>query len=57
MPIIDPTVALSSRQEAFCRHYTASTGCRGPAPSMRPGSRTGPETRSSHPAMTKHDIP
>ena len=24
MPIIDPAVALSTRQEAFCRHYTAS---------------------------------
>ncbi len=24
MPIIDPTVALSTRQEAFCRHYAAS---------------------------------
>ena len=24
MPIIDPTVALSTRQEAFCRHCTAS---------------------------------
>ena len=24
MPFIDPAVALSTRQEAFCRHYTAS---------------------------------
>ena len=24
MPIIDPTVALSTRQEAFCRHYAVS---------------------------------
>ena len=24
MPIIDPAIALSTRQEAFCRHYTAS---------------------------------
>ncbi len=24
MPIIDPAVALSTRQQAFCRHYTAS---------------------------------
>ena len=24
MPLIDPTVALSTRQEAFCRHYAAS---------------------------------
>ena len=24
MPIIDPAIALSSRQEAFCRHYAAS---------------------------------
>ena len=24
MPIIDPTIALSSRQEAFCRHYVTS---------------------------------
>ena len=24
MPIIEPAVALSTRQEAFCRHYTAS---------------------------------
>ena len=24
MPMIDPTVALSARQEAFCRHFTAS---------------------------------
>ena len=24
MPIIDPAVALSTRQEAFCRHYAAS---------------------------------
>ena len=24
MPLLDPTVALSSRQEAFCRHYAAS---------------------------------
>ncbi|MCY3755784.1 MAG: hypothetical protein OXG99_17035 [Alphaproteobacteria bacterium] len=24
MPIIQPAVALSTRQEAFCRHYAAS---------------------------------
>ncbi len=24
MPFLDPTVALSTRQEAFCCHYTAS---------------------------------
>ncbi len=24
MPVIEPAVALSTRQEAFCRHYTAS---------------------------------
>ena len=24
MPIIDPAIALSTRQEAFCRHYAAS---------------------------------
>ncbi len=24
MPVLDPTLSLSSRQEAFCRHYTAS---------------------------------
>ena len=24
MPLLDPAVALSTRQEAFCRHYTAS---------------------------------
>ncbi len=24
MPLIDPTVALSTRQEAFCRHFTVS---------------------------------
>ena len=24
MPVIDPTVALSTRQEAFCRHYAVS---------------------------------
>ena len=24
MPIIDPTVALAARQEAFCRHYAVS---------------------------------
>ena len=24
MPLLDPTVTLSSRQEAFCRHFTAS---------------------------------
>ena len=24
MPIIDPDIALSTRQEAFCRHYAAS---------------------------------
>ena len=24
MPIIDPAIALSTRREAFCRHYTAS---------------------------------
>ena len=24
MPIIDPTVALATRQEAFCRHYAVS---------------------------------
>ena len=24
MPLIDPALALSTRQEAFCRHYTAS---------------------------------
>ena len=24
MPIIEPAIALSTRQEAFCRHYTAS---------------------------------
>ena len=24
MPLLDPTLCLSSRQEAFCRHYTAS---------------------------------
>ena len=24
MPLIDPTVALSTRQEAFCRHYAVS---------------------------------
>ena len=24
MPLIDPAIALSTRQEAFCRHYTAS---------------------------------
>ena len=24
MPLLDPTLSLSSRQEAFCRHYTAS---------------------------------
>ena len=24
MPIIDPAIALSTRQEAFCRHYATS---------------------------------
>ena len=24
MPIIDPTIALAARQEAFCRHYAVS---------------------------------
>ncbi len=24
MPLLDPTVTLSSRQEAFCRHFVAS---------------------------------
>ena len=24
MPILDPTVAPSTRQEAFCRHFVAS---------------------------------
>ena len=24
MAILDPTVALSTRQEAFCRHFTVS---------------------------------
>ncbi|MCY3752709.1 MAG: hypothetical protein OXG99_01295 [Alphaproteobacteria bacterium] len=24
MPIIDPAIALSTRQEAFCRHYAVS---------------------------------
>ena len=24
MPFLDPTLSLSTRQEAFCRHYTAS---------------------------------
>ncbi len=51
MTFPDPTVALTTRREAFCRHYTASTGSRGPASSTRP------ETRSSPPTMTKHDIP
>ena len=24
MPLIDPAIALPTRQEAFCRHYTVS---------------------------------
>ena len=59
MTFPDPTLFLSTRQEACCRRYTASgnaattapTGCRGPAPSTRP------ETAVPPPTMTKHDIP
>ena len=31
MPIIDPSVALSTRQEAFCRHYAVSGNAAGAA--------------------------
>ena len=31
MPIIDPAVALSTRQEAFCRHYAVSGNAAGAA--------------------------
>ena len=47
MPFLDPTLALSSRQEAA---GTASTGWKGPAPSTRPETPTSPRT------MTFHDI-
>ncbi len=31
MPIIDPAIALSTRQEAFCRHYAVSGNAAGAA--------------------------
>ncbi len=31
MPIVQPTIALSTRQEAFCRHYAASGNAAGAA--------------------------
>ena len=40
MPFIDPAVALSTRQEAFCRHYTASGNAADAAsPGLRSGAR------------------
>ena len=40
MPFIDPAVALSTRQEAFCRHYMASGNAADAAsPGLRSGAR------------------
>ena len=60
MPIIDPAIALSTRQEAFCRRYAVSGNAADCARKAGQGvsghDGKGADGRRARPAMTKHDI-
>ncbi len=47
MPIIDPAVALSTRQEAFCRHYAVSGNAAGAARQAGYSERSARQTGSA----------